>query len=503
MNRFFPVLILALAVAVVISPWFPKTSTTVIFFPEPGVNRPKPTDSAGIGIAAETNRNQLAVGKELFVREWLPEDRRSHAGDGLGPLFNARSCAACHHLGGVGGAGSRASNVTVVSAFLEEDSPRHLFFAGLAMPKPSRQPDRSQLARIHPALLTQNSFVLRRFAIDQEFEFESWKHGLGNGQIIQGQAPDIDESGARLDSVKKLGPIDVHFVSSQRRAPSLFGASIINQVPVGALEEVAASQALIKAVMAESPRGHLAVSGRVARLQDGRIGRFGWKGQIPTLREFTLQACALELGLEVPAFPQSTPPWNPSYRAPGLDLSEDQCHALVNFVSSLPPPARQPPETEQHAVEISDGKLLFDRIGCAVCHRPRLGKVEGIYSDLLLHDMGEELSDNGMYGGPILASDAAGGPLDLPVRRNSDEDPGAKRPKFGVSPTEWRTPPLWGLRYLTSFMHDGRADSISVAIACHRGEGFEAAENFKQLAWPERQQLELFLQSLGVPALEK
>jgi CxxC motif-containing protein (DUF1111 family) len=56
----------------------------------------------------EKNREPKPDGKELFTREWLPGDSRSHAGDGLGPLFNARSCVACHHLGGVGGAGPKA-----------------------------------------------------------------------------------------------------------------------------------------------------------------------------------------------------------------------------------------------------------------------------------------------------------------------------------------------------------------------------------------------------------
>jgi CxxC motif-containing protein (DUF1111 family) len=41
------------------------------------------------------------------------------------------------------------------------------------------------------------------------------------------------------------------------------------------------------------------LTGRIARLRDGRIGRFGWKAHVATLREFTLQACANELGLEV------------------------------------------------------------------------------------------------------------------------------------------------------------------------------------------------------------
>src|SRR5262245_17290055 len=62
----------------------------------------------------------LAQGKELFTREWIAGDRRSHAGDGLGPVYNAQSCAACHRLGGIGGAGNNETNVSLVTVFVSQ-----------------------------------------------------------------------------------------------------------------------------------------------------------------------------------------------------------------------------------------------------------------------------------------------------------------------------------------------------------------------------------------------
>ena len=44
----------------------------------------------------------FAVGKALFDRNWTPAPASTDATDGLGPLFNARSCAACHRNGGRG-----------------------------------------------------------------------------------------------------------------------------------------------------------------------------------------------------------------------------------------------------------------------------------------------------------------------------------------------------------------------------------------------------------------
>src|SRR5207249_798669 len=117
-------------------------------------------DKFSTRIRAEKNPEPKISGRELFTREWLPGDPRSHAGDGLGPVFNARSCVACHHLGGVGGAGPRQMNVRVISAFLEEIQPQVIstWWAVAVVPMKPKQPNRSKLAGIHPALRTENSF---------------------------------------------------------------------------------------------------------------------------------------------------------------------------------------------------------------------------------------------------------------------------------------------------------------------------------------------------------
>jgi len=66
----------------------------------------------------DNDKEALERGKELFTHEWIAGDRRSHAGDGLGPVYNAQSCAACHRLGGIGGAGTNETNVSLVSVFV-------------------------------------------------------------------------------------------------------------------------------------------------------------------------------------------------------------------------------------------------------------------------------------------------------------------------------------------------------------------------------------------------
>jgi CxxC motif-containing protein (DUF1111 family) len=511
---------------------------------EPKINGKELFTREWLRTGEKKKREPKPDGKELFTREWLPGDRRSHAGDGLGPLFNASSCVACHRLGGVGGAGPKDTNVTVVSAVLQAPgaggwggfsggtggggfggfSGGGGSFGGSSggTPKP-QQPERSELAKIHPALRTQNSFPLHRFGTEKEFA--KWKREFLGPRFGFKHELDPDDQqfeallnlevhltfSGRVFESRQVGASSIQLIASQRNAPPVFGAGLVDRIPDRVLEEVAASQAqaaksggpaevrpgILSAALGDSP---LPVSGRVARLRDGRVGRFGWKAQTASLREFTLQACASELGLEVPGFPQAAPPWKAGYKAPGLDLSAEQCDALVHFVASLPPPVRKPPETEQHAAEIAAGDKLFARIGCAACHRPRLGDVEGMYSDLLLHDMGPALTDRGQYGGSIVPGE---GPSDgvepLPIIGSEPDGSEKKKPKFGAAPGEWRTPPLWGLRDSAPYLHDGRADTIRAAVLFHGGEGLASGQQFFRLSLRERQQVELFLQSLGVP----
>ena len=72
------------------------------------------TIAAGAG--EPTPQDQAKVGEDLFVREWVPNDPRARGGDGLGPVFNANSCVACHFVGGVGGSGPKEKNAEIVTA---------------------------------------------------------------------------------------------------------------------------------------------------------------------------------------------------------------------------------------------------------------------------------------------------------------------------------------------------------------------------------------------------
>jgi CxxC motif-containing protein (DUF1111 family) len=92
------------------------------------------------------------------------------------------------------------------------------------------------------------------------------------------------------------------------------------------------------------------------------------------------------------------------------------------------------------------------------------------YTDLLIHDMGEGLSDG--------------------------------RPDFLASGRDWRTPPLWGIGLAPKvgeserYLHDGRARSLTEAILWHAGEASAARARFVALPAEDRQTILEFLSSL-------
>ena len=421
---------------------------------------PRATEPAGPpGPGADPVRppagDDRSLGRELFARNWLPQDPRCHGGDGLGPVYNATSCLECHGLGGPGGAGPASRNVELATGMgydliASPDKPANLdglssLLSGNTIQGRVRvmlPPARTDLARIHPGFRTANSAVLHRFGADPNYS--RWR--------------------ANVRSIFRERGVVISITA--RNPLPLFGAGLIDALPDPAFLEAAARQL---------PE----IRGRVHRLNDGPIGRFGWKAQVANLEEFVLRACANELGLEVPGHHQAGSPLNPDAQAPALDLTADECQALVAYVRSLPPPVVIDPPAPQESLARAGGRKLFQSIGCAGCHTPDLGTIQGIYSDLLLHEMGPSLSDPAAYYG------------------DDRDEPGSPG-----SPTvsEWRTPPLWGFRDSGPYLHDGRAQTLDEAVAWHGGQGATSAYRFRALTRTERSHVRAFLSSLAAPA---
>ena len=125
--------------------------------------------------------------------------------------------------------------------------------------------------------------------------------------------------------------------------------------------------------------------GRPRVLPDGRVGKFGWKAQFATLEEFVAAACANEIGLGNPRMEQARPMVSVAYPSVDRDLTDAQFRTLVAFVDTLPRPIEATPDDPDHRLPVRPREGVFRQIGCAVCHTPDVGGVEGVYSDFLLH----------------------------------------------------------------------------------------------------------------------
>jgi CxxC motif-containing protein (DUF1111 family) len=492
------------------------------------------------------SRETLAQGRDLFLREWTPGDARSHGGDGLGPVYNDSSCVACHNAGAPGGAGPSSKNVDILSAIAnrinagQPQGPSFLRQAAQSLlgieeaPAPAqaapRKPDPAPLVKAHAGFRTARSVVLHKAGTDPDYE--SWRRSMLGinrfvpqmrvGSQVRGGFALGRQGQAELDQIKMFAQFEGNnqfnaqtqvgefsLSRSQRNPTALFGAGLIDSIPEAVLEEAA------KAKHPETPE----VAGRVSRQKDGRIGRFGWKAQTPSLADFVLTACAVELGLEVPNHHQGGLPQAPEVKAKGLDLTDQECAALVAYVRSLPTPIARVASIEAEAKTIASGKASFESVGCASCHTPKLGEVDGIYSDLLLHQMGPELGDVGAYEvfdpnssePDFNDSESTGNAAPTPAPAVVFQAPGAVGGTIRVAPQptkkltgpanrfEWRTPPLWGVRDSGPYLHDGRAATLDQAIAFHNGEAAATARRYFALKPAERQQVQAFLKSLVAP----
>jgi CxxC motif-containing protein (DUF1111 family) len=428
------------------------------------------------GIPTIAAEGRLQYGRELFERDWRFGDSRARGGDGLGPVYNARSCIGCHNQGGVGGGGPLDNNVDMLTVSgWRRLSPRAVDRPAITANFGRRERPEERRSRLdaeakerarfealfsrHPALEGSPSFVLHKFGRDPSYA--TWREEKFANPLAAGFA---------VRPMTRSTTIDGFLLTwTQRNTPALFGSGLIDAIPDEAVEAAAERRS------PEFPE----VSGRVSRTPDGRIGKFGWKGQTATLERFVMGACSVELGLEVPRHAQSMDPLHPKSSAPGFDLRQSDCDALVAYVRSLPAPQFATRRGLRQIEQTALGSELFQSIGCTACHTPSLGPVDGLFSDLLLHDMGQGLSAEGGYYGL------------------SEPDPGSAL--IAGRPSEWRTPPLWGVRDSAPYLHDGRAKNLSEAILAHGGEAKKSANKFAKLGLQEWAWLTEFLRSLGAP----
>jgi CxxC motif-containing protein (DUF1111 family) len=391
----------------------------------------------------------IAAGQELFEHEWTPNDPLAH-GDGLGPVFNARSCAACHFQGGLGGGGGIEHNALSFEVFPRPGD--KTFITGTIhnfSVNPAQQETERGLRTLYPVI---------------------------KGSTTQKQ---ITSGGCTYSTTITIPDFDpVHIQTVQPTA--LFGAGWVDLVSDRAILRNARNRG-VKAVAHELSLKFDDIPVGRTRMVSGGVGKFGWKGQFAKLDEFVAAACANELGLGTPYTEQSRPLGSPEQDAP-QDLDRKQFRSLVAFVKTLPRPVETVPSQSGERDSAVRGKEVFNTVGCAVCHTPDLGGVNGIYSDFLLYTLEDPMPQGGSsYQEPPQQ-------LQLP-----------NRPEGEPRPSEWKTPALWGVADSAPYLHDGSAPTLRDAILKHRGDAKSVLERYQTLSAIDQASVIAFLGTLKAP----
>lgn len=415
------------------------------------------------------------LGNGLFKKLWVTSPSSTQASDGLGPLFNARSCQRCHLKDGRGHPPSGPDDLAT-SMFLRLSVPARTDAERKALA------DKTMLRIAEPTYGGQ----LQDLAIPglpaegrMRITYEPVIVRLNDSGPVTLRRP--------IYSVDRLGygPMDADVMLSPRIAPPMIG--------LGLLEAIHPGDILALADLDDANSD--GISGKPSFVRDphsGRLvlGRFGWKASNPTIRTQSAGAFAGDIGI---SNPDALAAWGDcterqstcrdaihgvQFRL-GRTEAPDPILDLVTFYSrNLAVPMRREVEDPQ----VLAGKELFYGSGCTACHRPKFVTSRDAeqkehrfqliwpYSDMLLHDMGDGLADN--------------------------------RPVGDASGREWRTAPLWGIGLTetinghTFFLHDGRARSLLEAILWHGGEAQTARDKVAEMDANERESLIRFLESL-------
>jgi CxxC motif-containing protein (DUF1111 family) len=443
---------------------------------DPGVRRSAaengpPQPLAGLG-QDELNFFQDGMARFSFIEVVSGGSARQGTGNGLGPRFNSNQCASCHIQPNVGGSSPAQNPLGEVAS---ADGAVNTLPWFNAPNGPIRE------ARFVQSNGVPDGGVHNLFVI-------TGRADAGGCNIAQ---PSFLPAGNPLTG--QGGNKNIVF-----RIPTpIFGAGLIEAIPDSAILANLAADAAPK--NQAGVKGHAnAILGGNTNLSanDGTITRFGWKAQNKSLLMFAGEAYNVEMGISNQLFPQErdeTPACHAADATPedtdnfpltvaanAMSVLSD-IEAFANFMRMLaaPVPASATAST-------TNGRAQFVSVGCALCHTPSFttgraiatgssngpspalsNKQVNLFSDLLVHHMGQNLADGITQG--------------------------------SAGPDEFRTAPLWGLGQRVFFLHDGRTRDLLAAIQAHDSQGSEAnavIQQFNALSAAQQQDVLNFLRSL-------
>lgn len=440
-------------------------AATLVLLPELAASSDRHAFSRPDPKLHKDKRLDFKVGRGLFRRLWVSSPASTQAADGLGPLYNARSCLGCHPDNGRGHALTADGKVSQ-SLVLRLDVPES-GGAG-ALPEPTYG---DQLQTFGVVGQTREGRI--------RVTYTEQPLTLSDGTVVTLRQPtySIDDLG--------YGALQRNARRSPRVGPQLIGLGLLD-----AIDDAA--------ILANADPGDLdgdGISGRVNRvwspaLQRDAVGRFGHKAAQPSLDEQSQSAFSVDLGISTPLFRDPagdcTPrqmacrnaPHGNSPQYDDLEAHQQVTDLVHHYIAHL----AVPPRRDAADPDVKAGKAVFEHIGCQDCHiaqwqtgtrrsaSTNQGRTIMPYTDLLLHDMGDALADH--------------------------------RPEGGATGREWRTAPLWGIGLTetvtgqVSYLHDGRARTLLEAILWHGGEAAPHRNAVRALSHREREQLVAFIKSL-------
>jgi len=404
--------------------------------------------------------DRFVIGNSFNRNNWVIAPSSTSARDGLGPLFNASSCASCHALDGKGNP-FQSDGITISQTMLFRLSIPGQTLHG----EPKDDPNYG--TQFNPKSIPK---------VDAEGEVEA------SYQEVVGKYPDGTNYSLRKPTYKfknlNYGVMNGTMISP-RIAPQMIGVGLLDAV---------SEQTILANVDINDVNGD-GISGRANYVWDEKnqkksIGKFGWKANQPSVDQQTPAAFNGDIGITSNLYPNESLTDFQQQKYGNLpnggrpEIDEIILQNVVFYIKSLAVPARRNWKDE----EIIAGKTLFVKANCSGCHVQKMqtgtydspkylaNQTIRPYSDLLLHDMGADLADN--------------------------------RPDFEATGTEWRTPPLWGVGLQktvskhTFMLHDGRARNIEEAILWHGGESEKSKNVYMKYTKEERAKLLKFIDSL-------
>jgi hypothetical protein len=254
------------------------------------------------------------------------------------------------------------------------------------------------------------------------------------------------------------------------------------------------------------------------------IKPFHQAGAVVSLREFTNNAFNHHHGIQAEErFGVGADPDGDGFVD---ELTRADVTAVTVYQATLAVPGRVIPNDPAVEAAISNGETLFEEIGCASCHVPRLPLVDRgwIYTEPNPYNppgnlrLGEtpvyavDLASNELPGprlhpsGDVLwvpaftdfkLHDITTGPDD-PNREPLDQHAAPGSPEFFAGNGRFLTRKLWGTANEKPYFHHGQYTTLREAVLAHHGEADREREAFEGLDDYGRDSIIEFLKSLQV-----